>query len=137
MSARQIDKKTLIKVLKEYFSGKEDVVMAFLFGSSSKGTTHLESDVDVAVYFTKELNDDDESAIWSDIEKIIGTNVDFIVLNRAFPLIADSALKGIPIVIKNRDIYLNFLLKTVSEAIDYRTFVESFWLLKQRRTHGS
>lgn len=123
--------------LKDYFSKKEDVSMAFLFGSWSRGTVHSESDMDIAVYFSRTLDDVEESAIWSDVEKITGMNVDFIVLNRAFPLIADSALKGMPIIIKDKNTYLKFFLKTVSEAIDYRAFVESYWVLKQRRLHGS
>ncbi|MFH1654785.1 MAG: nucleotidyltransferase domain-containing protein [Pseudomonadota bacterium] len=128
-----IDVDNIVKRLAEYFSLKDEIVMAFLFGSVSKARTHSESDMDIAVYFRRELSDAMESAIWADVEKIAGINVDFVVLNRAFPFIADSALKGMPIVIKDRRVYLKFLLRTVSEAIDYQAFLESCWHLKQRR----
>lgn len=41
--------KMALQKLKKYFAGKDDVRMAFLFGSQGKGTVHKESDVDVAV----------------------------------------------------------------------------------------
>lgn len=127
----------LVQKLRSYFAKRDDVVMAFLFGSWSKGTVHLESDVDIAVYFARELSEIEESEVWADVEKISKANVDFVVLNRAFPLIADSALKGIPIIIKNKDIHLSFLMRTISEAIDYAAFLKSCWRLKQRRSHAA
>jgi len=129
-----MNREELIIRLSDYFSKRDDVVMAFLFGSWAKCATHLESDVDIAVYFNKNMDESEESSIWADVEKIVGINTDFVVLNRAFPEIADSALKGIPIIIKDRNIYLRFLIRVISEAIDYRSFVESYWRLKQKRS---
>ena len=37
--------------LKKYFETREDILMAFLFGSYAKGQTHSHSDIDIAVYF--------------------------------------------------------------------------------------
>lgn len=125
----------IMQKLREYFQKTDDIAMAFLFGSMSTGAVHLESDMDIAVYLNRELSEIEESGIWADVEKISGINVDFVVLNRAFPLIADKALKGIPIIIKDKSVYLGFLLSTISEAIDYRTFLESYWRLKQGRSH--
>ena len=132
-----ITRDKIVADLASYFLTRPEVAMAFLFGSWAKGTTHEASDMDVAVYFDRDVNDDEESAVWSDVEQIAGVNVDFIVLNRAFPLIADSALRGIPIIIKDRGLYLAFFSRTISEAIDYGTFLESYWQLKQRRAHAS
>ena len=41
----------ITKKLKDYFEKRDDVVMAFLFGSFAKGQEIYDSDVDVAVYF--------------------------------------------------------------------------------------
>lgn len=41
----------LIEVLKEYFSQRNDIAVAFLYGSQAKGKTNKSSDVDIAVYF--------------------------------------------------------------------------------------
>ena len=44
---------------------------------------------------------------------------------------------GVPVVIKDRVLYLDFLLRTSSEAADFREWVESYWQLKQRHLHGT
>jgi predicted nucleotidyltransferase len=129
------------KILKEYFEKKDDVLMAFLFGSYAKSSTHRESDVDVAIYFRPKMNHleweefdikyDQEDEIWLDVERLLRCNVDLIVLNRAHSSIANSAIRGIPIVIKNRDLYLDFMLRVTAEAEDFRETVEDYWRIKQ------
>jgi hypothetical protein len=57
--------------------------------------------------------------------------VDFIVLNRARSSIASSAIKGRPIIIKDRGLYLDFMLRVTAEAEDYREMVEDYWRIKQ------
>ncbi|MBI3442992.1 MAG: nucleotidyltransferase domain-containing protein [Candidatus Sungbacteria bacterium] len=39
-----------INKLREYFEGRDDVVMAFLFGSQAKGYARPESDWDIGVF---------------------------------------------------------------------------------------
>ena len=129
------------KILKEYFEKKDDVLMAFLFGSYAKSSTHRESDVDVAIYFRPKMNHleweefdikyDQEDEIWLDVERLLRCNVDLIVLNRAHSSIANSAIRGIHIVIKNRDLYLDFMLRVTEEAEDFRETVEDYWRIKQ------
>ena len=86
-------KAEIIGILKKYFEKEEDVLMAFLFGSLDKSSTHIESDVDVAIYFRPQINHleweefdmkyEREDEIWLDVEKLLKRNVDLIVLNRA------------------------------------------------------
>jgi len=61
--------------------------------------------------------------------------VDFLVLNRAPATVADTALKGLPIVIKDRKRYMDFLLRVTSEAIDFREWVEGYWRIKEKRRY--
>ncbi|MDN3513709.1 MAG: nucleotidyltransferase domain-containing protein [Candidatus Brocadia sp.] len=141
-----MDAKDIVEKLKCYFEKRKDISMAFLFGSWAKCQGGIDSDVDIAIYFEPNRNilewektdfwSDDEKAIWLDIEKIIEKEVDLLVLNRAAPTIADSALKGIPIIIKNRNLYMEFLLRITSEAIDFRQWVESYWNFKEKMKHG-
>ena len=131
-----------LKSLKEYFEKRPDVEMAFLFGSRAKGQETSESDADIAVYFKTtsghlEFEDDteyeDENKVWGDVEKILGISTDFVVLNRAPATLADSIIReGEPIIIKNRKLYLDFLLRATSNATDFREFVKDFWEIKQR-----
>lgn len=133
--------------LKKYLAQHDGVVLAFLFGSWAKGQAGVESDVDVAVYLESEEIDSQPveadrfsrtaQDIWGNLETIIGREVDLVVLNDAAPSVALSALQGIPMVIKDRRFYLDFLLETTSEAADFREWLESYWQLKQRDLHGT
>ena len=107
-----------IKALKDYFARRNDVSMAFVFGSRAKNSAVKISDWDIAVYFKplsniveRESNRDypEENNVWGDLIKILETdNVDLIVLNRAAASIASLAIKGVPLVIKDKKIYLEF-----------------------------
>lgn len=131
-----------LEKLKEYFSKKTDISMAFIFGSYAKGQQISESDFDVAVYFYPEgrqieweetKNYCDEDKIWGDVERIIGIKTDFVVLNRASSILASSIIReGIPLIIKDRSLYLRFLLIISSAAEYFKEFVHEFWKIKQR-----
>lgn len=141
----QNEKEKIISKLRDYFETKGEVSFAFFFGSWIKDQKGLESDIDIAVYFKPrsnilELQDTEayyetETQLWREIEKIVETEVDLIVLNRAPATVADSALRGIPLVIKNRNIYISFLLRVTSEAIDFREWVDMYWRLKEKRKY--
>lgn len=131
----------IVKALKDYFEKREDIVMAFLFGSYAKGVFHKESDVDVAIYFRPKtgyleweeynLKYEEEDTIWLDIESLLKRNVDLVILNRAHSTIAQSAISGIPIVIKDRGLYLDFMLRVTREAEDFRQTIEEYWKIKE------
>ncbi len=146
MGLTGLTKDEMVSRLREYFLKRNDVEMAFLFGSWSRDRACEESDVDVAVYMASPANGlwteydkefSTESEVWNDIEKILGKESDVVVLNRAFPSVACNALNGIPIVIKNRNVFVNLILRISSEAIDLREWVMSFWKMKQRRKYGN
>ena len=135
------DRDQKIQQLKEYFEKREDVVMAFLFGSQASGRIHKESDWDVAVYVTPDRYGELEISrdipytkeIWNDVERIVKTNVDLLVLNRARPPLVFSVLNhGVSLVIKDRLLYVRLLLKTHYEAVDFWHFVYDFWKIRER-----
>jgi hypothetical protein len=143
---RLTDKERLRLELREYFEKKEEVLMAFLFGSWAKNQEGLESDLDVGVYFrpkteTLEWQSDSyyesEKKIWMELEQIADREIDLLVLNRAPATVADAVLRGIPIVIKNQNLYMDYLLRITSEAIDFRACVEDYWRLKEERRNGA
>lgn len=136
------DIKEKIKLLKDYFVKRSDVSMVFVFGSYAREQEISESDFDVAVYFNPKgkvleweetTSFKDEGKIWSDIEKIVCLNTDLVVLNRTPSTVAFSILQdGIPVIIKNNSLYLNFFLTISSVAEDFREFSRDFWAIKQR-----
>ena len=132
---------TIVHDLRDYFTKRNEVLMVFLFGSWAKNFSHMESDVDIAVYFKPRcgyIDFENESAkysqeheIWRDIEGLLRQEADLLVLNRAPARISDSVLRGTPIIIKDRKLYLDFMLRVTMEAEDFRAFAEEYWRLKQ------
>lgn len=132
-----------INNLKEYFRENEDVVMAFIFGSRAKENVRPGSDWDIAVYFTPregylEWEEQDreyliEDSVWSDCVEILKTDdVDLIVLNRIAASIAATAIRGIPLVVKDYGLWLKFMLIITQEAEDYREYVDDYYAISQR-----
>jgi len=136
--------KIKIKLLKKYFLENPEISMAFLFGSRVKGQVLFDSDVDIAVYFKpgdRRLEWEERGSypgvteIWAETEKILGENVDILVLNKAPCLIAFDALRsGMPLVIKDGLLYVRFFLFISSAAMDFKEFVEDYWQIEQRST---
>ena len=147
MMEKQGEKEKVILELKDYFEKREEILMGFLFGSWAKDQEGIDSDMDIAIYFKPKSNvlewqgggsfTDNEKRIWVELEKIVGREIDLLVLNRAPATVADSALRGVPIIIKNKGVYLEFLLKVTSEAIDFREWVSDYWKLKEGMRNGT
>jgi uncharacterized protein YutE (UPF0331/DUF86 family)/predicted nucleotidyltransferase len=133
---------TKIRQLKKYFKSRDSVRLAFIFGSRAQKRQRSFSDWDIAVYFKPshycELETDREYPeayeIWGDIEKILKSNkVDLLVLNRASPSLVFSVLNsGIELCIKDRKLYMNLLIKSHYEAVDWWTFTKEFYEIAER-----
>ncbi|MEW6104103.1 MAG: HepT-like ribonuclease domain-containing protein [bacterium] len=131
----------MISRLKGYFEKKENVVLAFLFGSQAKGLSRRVSDWDIGVYFKPytymeletERDYPDEKGMWGDLVDILKTDdVDLLVLNRARPSLVFSVLNsGVPLKIDDKKLYLRLLCKTSYEAIDYWNFVSDFFRIRE------
>ena len=135
----------VIKKLKEYFKKRDDIVMAFLFGSQANKRAHSGSDWDIAVYFKPkesavEYEEYDreypeEDKIWGDLIDILKTdNVDLLVLNRTPANIADSAIRGVSLVVKDRGLWLKFMLIITALAEDFRKFTDDYYAIYLRST---
>lgn len=137
------NKENKIEKLKDYFEKREDIVMAFLFGSRTKGEgfARENSDWDIAVYFRSkseqaEWNRDADypkrNEVLNDLFEILRIDaIDLIILNHAYPLIANVALNGIVLTIKNRRLWFEFMLLLSNEAMDFiktsREYAETYW----------
>ncbi|MEW6687329.1 MAG: nucleotidyltransferase domain-containing protein [Candidatus Edwardsbacteria bacterium] len=138
----EAERNRIINILEDYFSKRDEVLMVFLLGSFSKISQCKESDIDIAVYFkpkngeqieweSVESRYEAEDEVWLELEQLLKREVDLIVLNRASSTVTDSAIRGFPVLIKDRRLYLNFMLRVSQEAEDYRNFVKEYWKLKQ------
>lgn len=126
-------KKDWLQELTKYLEQRTDIVFAFLFGSQANGVATHRSDVDIAVYFSPTVRYpiefemdfvyENEHKIWTDIEDIIGTDVDMVVLNRVSATVAAAALRGQPLVIKNIGLYLDFMSAVTDEADSFMDYI--------------
>jgi predicted nucleotidyltransferase len=121
--------------LKDYLATRQEVAFSFLYGSQAKGTATRRSDVDVAVYFhprerhpveiEEEVFYPAESEIWGDLERILSREVELLVLNRVPATVAASAIKGIPLLIRDWNLYLDFLENVTDIAEEFAEFIIS------------
>lgn len=121
-----------LETLKDFFKDKDCVLMAFLFGSAAKGKQTKESDIDIAVY----LKNYDESmvySLWNQLEDLLKRDVDLIILNNANATIAWEAIRGQKIVIKDEQLYINYMLDVSREAEDFRNVVYDIYRVRQER----
>ena len=123
--------------LKHYFSTRNDVAFVFLFGSYARGTENLQSDVDIAVYFypnsrypleyEQDFHFETEDEIWADLERLLGKEVELLVLNRVSASVSASAIRGIPVIIKDWNLYFDFMEIVTLEAEDFtRMLADTF-----------
>ncbi len=128
--------------LKIYFQQQPEISMAFIFGSQAGERARDASDWDIGVYFqplsgTLEWEQrqfyPQEDKIWPELEQILRQEVDLVVLNRAPSSLAFSIISGgLPLVIKDQGLYLDFMLTVSREAEDFREFIYDFWKIKQK-----
>jgi len=134
----------IIKKLQDYFAKRDDIVLAYLFGSQAKGTASFgRSDYDIAVYFKpksgkfeyeeRELFYDTETEIENDVSSITKTEVDIVVLNRAPADIVFSAINGTIVLLeRDHDLWMDLIIRSQSDAEEYRAMVHDFFEIRMR-----
>jgi uncharacterized protein len=88
----------LVNTLTQAFSGRAEILEAYLFGSQARGTARPDSDVDVAVYVDPKTDTTAgfglDAAIAADLMTALGRNkVDVVLLNRADPVLYHRVLQ--------------------------------------------
>lgn len=131
----------VIEKLRQYFDKRDDVAFAFLFGSLARGLATKLSDIDIAVYFYPKnrrpvefeelVYYEKEDEIWAELERLLKKEVELLVLNRVSASVAASAIRGIPLVIKNWGLYLDFMDIVTREAEDFREMLFGDFLSRQ------
>jgi predicted nucleotidyltransferase len=110
--------------IERFFAAREDVCLAFLFGSVSKGREISESDVDIGVWMREGYTRPGIESLWADLERECGRNVDLVVLNEARPAIAWAAFRGVRLKI----VSFRFFIRKMLEISDEAEFIQDFTL---------
>ncbi|MBU3965235.1 nucleotidyltransferase domain-containing protein [Patescibacteria group bacterium] len=104
---------------------KNQVVLAYLFGSEARGESHKESDVDIGVLFDKKVNPKDylklEGKLIAFFSEIYSRKeINIVNLNIASPLLKQVAiLEGKPLYIRSETDRILFQIQTLREYEDY------------------
>ncbi len=125
-------KDKITQELENYFRGKREITLAFLFGSQAKKKAGKLSDFDIAIWTKNELPIEKINRIWDDLQKIVQNDVDLVLLNKARPTVAWAALRGKRLLIRDFSLYLKLVLQISREAEDMQDFAISYWKLKKR-----
>jgi len=110
----------LTKILKE--SG---VILAYLFGSEARGTSHKESDVDIGVLFDKKIDPKNYLKLEGRLIEFFSgiypkKEINIVNLNITSPLLKQVAiLEGKPLYIRSETDRILFQVQTLHEYEDY------------------
>lgn len=111
----------IVGTLHNYFRTKEEILLAFVFGSAVSGLLTNESDVDIAILFSSMPEFPELLNIRDELSGIINKEVDVVVLNDSSPVIRMQVLKNGKLIKRKDDvIYNNFYVKTVKEYDDLK-----------------
>ena len=117
----ELNMEHILEAVRERLSEREDIQLAFIFGSYVSGHISGESDLDIAVLFKQIPDITVINRIRDDISEAFKRDVDIVVLNESSPIIRMQALKNGVIAVKtNRSIYNAFFVKTIKEYDDLK-----------------
>jgi uncharacterized protein len=125
----QSNLKELESKLKGFFSSKDRVVVAYLFGSTVRGESNCLSDIDIAVLFdntlTKKEAFDLHMKLIVDLGNFLKTkNVDLAVLNESPLLLAFNIIRDGIIVKADEKKRVHFETLTMSRYYDEQYYIK-------------
>jgi len=117
------------KELTEYFSSKDSVILAYLFGSTVRGDAGRLSDVDIGVLLDEKIPKKDrfdlELKLMGEITILIKKNkIDLIILNEAPLLLAYNIIKSGIILKSDETDRVKFETKILSMYMDERYYIK-------------
>ena len=108
--------------LKKFFEKNYDILLAFVFGSVAKGRERDESDIDIAILFSKSPSFDASFKVKDEISDILKKEVDLAILNDTSPILGMQVLKyGKLLFERNKGEYSKFFVKTMNFYYDLKT----------------
>lgn len=127
-----IEKEEIISKLKRFFKQSSShycVDMAFLYGSWTGGYPHRDSDIDLALVFSREIATEKTFSLITDISyelgKKLNREVNVISVYRDFRqpmLYYNAVILGTPLYIKDKARFLSLKIEAISQMEDFRIF---------------
>lgn len=130
----------ILGILKDFFKIRDNVLFAILFGSYAQGIPTTHSDLDIAILFSEKPSIDEIIDLIFELSATINVNedkIDILILNDDVPysLCFEVLKHGIPIVIKDKEAFINFYTKTLSLYYDLKILKEAHNLRRKFISH--
>ena len=109
----------IFQILQDFFSHRDDVVIALLFGSFAKKTAHEYSDVDIAVACKNPLPIEDLISLQVALSKLCHRNVDLIDLAKAEGTILHQIMTTGLRIKYEENLYVHYAMKAIYFYEDY------------------
>ena len=123
----KFEKEKVQKTLSAFFKKRDEVLLAYLFGSVAEDKQNKLSDLDIAVLVERDkLGKLDEQpfgyqvSAMTDLISLLKTNdVDLVILNYATPLLSHEVIKyGKVIFCRDEEMRIQFEVRTLQQYID-------------------
>ena len=112
------------KKLEAYFSQKEDISTAILFGSFAKGTFNAHSDIDIAIHSDKLLDYETLATIQTELSLICRREIDLADLSQAEGIFLYQIMTtGVKIKIRPT-VFVKYLTKALCFKEDFMPVIE-------------
>ena len=133
-----MDSEEIFRLLQEYFSHREDVAIALLFGSFAKGTYNEHSDVDIAVAFKNPRSIEDLVLLQVELSKTCHRDVDLINLSKAEGTILHQIMTTGLRIKYEENLYVYYAMKAIYFYEDYLPILRDCQKERIRRfVHGN
>lgn len=119
-----------IEALRHYFAALNEIALAHLFGSYTRGQAGPLSDVDFAVLLAGHPDEDHcfETRLGLTgglIELLHANEVDVLILNQAPPALRYAVLRdGIPIFCRDQQASIEFRVRTINDYLDFKPMLK-------------
>lgn len=111
----------IVKSLKNIFSERQEILLAFLFGSFTSKRMRPSSDVDIGILFKTVPNIDTTNNVIEELSTLLRREVDLVVLNHASPVLKMQILKnGILLYASDRKYFHHFFTDTINQYDDLK-----------------
>lgn len=115
----------IIKICKDILIQYKEVTFAYLFGSYVRGTLRSDSDIDIAIYLSEEMDIDSYLGLKMDLTEACKREVDLVILNKATPLLKFQVYKeNRSLFTRDKSAETNFKVKTLFEYNDVKRYLD-------------
>jgi predicted nucleotidyltransferase len=123
------------RALRDAVEAAAGVDFALLFGSRASGAARPDSDWDLAVHCAEALDADARAELRDRLVAALepALSVDVVLLNDAAPLLAQRALEGRMLVMRDRKAYVRFFVRTLALAGDEAYYRDLHARARERR----